>query len=346
MLREHRAAPAVGRRAQPRAARAARAPPASARPSEGRGVQPLLHPVQGPRPRPVPGPDGEVRPVDLDARRSSSLWSIAVALDDRRLRRTTSGRSGPGRYELYAFLRKPSWTPSSSSSILCLIGVIHEYGHAYAIKFYGGEVHDIGAGAALLHARLLLRHDRRASLPEQVAPALGHARRDLHRGDHLLPSPRRSGSRPIRTRLLHELAYKTMLFTGVSTHLLQHQPAASRSTATTRSTSVLEIPELREESFRYLGALFQRHVLRLPVEVPVGLAPQAADLLDLRHAGARLTSSSSCVSSAGSSTTSIAKYFPNVADRPADPDALPALPEARAACVQRTAGSSTSTRRS
>ncbi len=34
-------------------------------------------------------------------------------------------------------------------------------------------------------------------------------------------------------------------------------------------SSILEIPELREESFRYIGARFQKHVLRLSVDIPV-----------------------------------------------------------------------------
>ena len=68
--------------------------------------------------------------------------------------------------------------------------------------------------------------------------------------------------------LLHELAYKTMLFTGVSTIFFNINPLVKIDGYYALS-SFLEIPELREESFRWLGALFQRHVLRLNVEVPV-----------------------------------------------------------------------------
>ncbi|MGH9368279.1 MAG: efflux RND transporter periplasmic adaptor subunit, partial [Thermoanaerobaculia bacterium] len=66
---------------------------------------------------------------------------------------------------------------------------------------------------------------------------------------------------------LHEFAYKTMLFTGVSTVFFNINPLI-KIDGYYALTSLIEIPELREESIQYLGALFQRKVLRLPVEVP------------------------------------------------------------------------------
>jgi putative peptide zinc metalloprotease protein len=66
---------------------------------------------------------------------------------------------------------------------------------------------------------------------------------------------------------LHEIAYKTMLFTGVSTIFFNINPLIKIDGYYALS-SLLEMSELREESIGYLGALFKRHVLRLPVEVP------------------------------------------------------------------------------
>ena len=59
-----------------------------------------------------------------------------------------------------------------------------------------------------------------------------------------------------------------MLFTGVSTIFFNINPLV-KIDGYYALCSLIEIPELREESFRWLGALFQRHVLRLNVEVPV-----------------------------------------------------------------------------
>ena len=58
-----------------------------------------------------------------------------------------------------------------------------------------------------------------------------------------------------------------MLFTGVSTIFFNINPLIKIDGYYALS-SLLEIPELREESLQYLGARFQRHVLRLPVEIP------------------------------------------------------------------------------
>ncbi len=49
--------------------------------------------------------------------------------------------------------------------------------------------------------------------------------------------------------LLHELAYKTMLFTGVSTVFFNINPLV-KIDGYYALCSLIEIPELREESFR------------------------------------------------------------------------------------------------
>ncbi len=67
--------------------------------------------------------------------------------------------------------------------------------------------------------------------------------------------------------LLHEIAFKTMLFTGVSTVFFNINPLIKIDGYYALS-SIVEIPDLREESFRYIGAVFQKKVLHLPVEVP------------------------------------------------------------------------------
>jgi putative peptide zinc metalloprotease protein len=59
-----------------------------------------------------------------------------------------------------------------------------------------------------------------------------------------------------------------MLFTGVSTIFFNINPLI-KIDGYYALASLLEMSELREESIGYLGALFKRHVLRLPVEVPV-----------------------------------------------------------------------------
>ena len=49
-----------------------------------------------------------------------------------------------GTIELYSFLKKPLIDAIQFFCLLTIIGAIHEFGHGYATKIYGGEVHDMG----------------------------------------------------------------------------------------------------------------------------------------------------------------------------------------------------------
>ena len=190
--------------------------------------------------------------------------------------------------ELYAFLKKPFWDFVQFFVILTCIGSIHEFAHGYVTKMYGGEVHDIGGSPSSTSCPPSTATRPTRSSSRASGSSSGSRRRDLHRGDHLHASRPRSGWPSYPDTLLHELAYKMMLFTGVSTIFFNINPLVKIDGYYALS-SFLEIPELREESFAYIGALFQRHVLRLNVEVPVAVAPQEADLPDLRAARPRLS---------------------------------------------------------
>ena len=59
-----------------------------------------------------------------------------------------------------------------------------------------------------------------------------------------------------------------MLLTGISTIFFNINPLIKVDGYYALS-SVLDLQDLREGSFRFLGTWFQKHILRLPVEVPV-----------------------------------------------------------------------------
>ena len=131
---------------------------------------------------------------------------------------------------------------------------------------YGGEVHDIGI--ALVYATPAFYCNTTDSLlfankwHEMWVTTAGHLHRgvDLLAGDALL-DPLLSGHVPARVRLQDDALYRRV------DDLPQHQ-SAHQDRRLLRADELVEIPELREESFRYIGAAFQRHILRLPVEVP------------------------------------------------------------------------------
>ena len=172
-----------------------------------------------------------------------------------------------GIYELYAFLGKPLLDIIQFFFILSFIGGIHELGHAYAVKIYGGEVRDIGV--ALLYFTPAFYCDTTdAILFPSKWQRLWVTVAGIYIEGFVCSIATAVWVMSYPDSLLHELAFKTMLFTGVSTIFFNINPLIKIDGYYALS-SVLEMPELREESFRYLGALFQNRVLRLPVEVPV-----------------------------------------------------------------------------
>jgi putative peptide zinc metalloprotease protein len=172
-----------------------------------------------------------------------------------------------GTIELYSFLKKPLIDAIEFFCILTVIGAIHEFGHGYATKIYGGEVHHMGI--ALLYFTPAFYCDTTDSLLFQNKwHRLWVTTAGMYIEAFICSAATITWLLAYPDTVLHDLAYKTMLFTGISTIFFNINPLV-KIDGYYALTSVLEIPELREESFRYLGTLFQRQVLRLNVEVPL-----------------------------------------------------------------------------
>ncbi len=170
-----------------------------------------------------------------------------------------------GTYELYAFLRKPFLDAVHFFFILSFIGFIHEFGHAYAVKIYGGEVHDIGL--ALLYFTPAFYCDTTdALLFENKWQRLWVNTAGIYVEGFVCAAATALWVTAYPDSLIHELAYKTMLFTGISTIFFNINPLI-KIDGYHALTSVLEMPDLREDAFRHIGAVFQKVVLRLPVTV-------------------------------------------------------------------------------
>jgi len=171
-----------------------------------------------------------------------------------------------GTYELYAFLRKPLIDAIQFFAILCLIGLIHEFSHAYATKIYGGDVHDIGL--ALLYFTPAFYCDTTDSI---LFPNKWHrlwtTTAGIYTEGFICAGATAMWVVTYPDTIWNELAYKTMLFTGISTIFFNINPLI-KIDGYYALTSVLEMPELREESFRHIGTWIQKHLLRLRVDVP------------------------------------------------------------------------------
>jgi putative peptide zinc metalloprotease protein len=172
-----------------------------------------------------------------------------------------------GTKDLYHFWGKPLLDVAHFFFILCIIAGIHELSHAYVTKMYGGEVHDIGMALFYFTPAFYCNTSDSFMFPSR-----------LHRlwvtiaGIYIeviicsIATALWIASYP--DSFLHQFAYKTMLLTGISTIFFNINPLIKVDGYYALS-SVLDLQDLREGSFRFLGNWFQKHILRLPVEVPV-----------------------------------------------------------------------------
>ena len=148
-----------------------------------------------------------------------------------------------GTYELYAFLRKPLIDAIQFFFILSFLGFFHEYGHAYAVKIYGGEVHDIGI--ALLYFTPAFYCDTTdALLFENKWHRLWVNTAGIYVEGFVCAAATALWVVSYPDTLLHELAYKTMLFTGISTIFFNVNPLV-KIDGYHALTSLLEMPDLR-----------------------------------------------------------------------------------------------------
>jgi putative peptide zinc metalloprotease protein len=190
----------------------------------------------------------------------AALWTVSVFINNWEPIWT-------GTKDLYAFWGKPLLDIAHFFFILCIIAGIHELAHAYATKMYGGEVHDIGMALFYFTPAFYCNTSDSFMFPSR-----------LHRlwvtvaGIYIeaiicsVATALWIASYP--DSFLHQFAYKTMLLTGISTIFFNINPLIKVDGYYALS-SVLDLQDLREGSFRFLSTWFQKHILRLPVEVPV-----------------------------------------------------------------------------
>jgi putative peptide zinc metalloprotease protein len=191
---------------------------------------------------------------------AASVWTVAVFARNWEAIWT-------GSMHLYHFFGKPLVDILQFFFIISIIGAVHEYSHGYVCKMYGGEVRDIGFALFYLmpafycdtsDAYLFANRLHRLWVTvagiyiEVIVCTIATALWVLAYPD----------------TLLSQLAYKTMLFTGVSAVFFNINPLIKVDGYYALS-SLLLMPDLREGAWHTVGAWFQKTVMRLPVELPV-----------------------------------------------------------------------------
>ena len=141
-----------------------------------------------------------------------------------------------------------------------VVKALHELGHGYAVKYAGGEVHDIGIMLLVL-----------VPVPYVDASSAWGVREKSRRmliGAAGIGVELFLGSLALFTWLsvepgvVHAIAYNVMLISGVSTLLFNGNPLLKFDGYYVLSDA-LEIPNLGTRSNQYLGYLLQRYLFRV-----------------------------------------------------------------------------------
>jgi putative peptide zinc metalloprotease protein len=148
-----------------------------------------------------------------------------------------------------------------------LVKILHEFGHAFALKKWGGEVHEMGIMLLALTPIPYIDATASASFPEKqrrIAVAAMGMMVEL-----LLASLALFVWLNVETGLISALAYNVMLIGGVSTLLFNGNPLL-RYDGYYMLADLVEIPNLGQRCTRYLGYLLQRYLLGIETaESPV-----------------------------------------------------------------------------
>ena len=171
-----------------------------------------------------------------------------------------------GTMDLYHFFGKPLLQVVQFFTILCIVGTIHEFAHAYATKVYGGECHDIGF--ALFYFTPAFYCDTSDTFMfENRWHRFWVTIAGMYSELMICCVATFLWVFSYPDTVIHEAAYKTMLYTGVSAVLFNINPLI-KVDGYYAISSLLQIPDLRETAWKTVGAWFQKNILRLPVEMP------------------------------------------------------------------------------
>jgi putative peptide zinc metalloprotease protein len=168
--------------------------------------------------------------------------------------------------DLYHFLGKPFVDILQFFAILCVIACIHEFSHAYACKRFGAECHDIGF--ALFYFTPAFYSDTSDTfMLSNPVHRLWIAISGIYTELMICSIATALWVASYPDTFLHAAAYKVMLFTGVSAVFFNINPLIKVDGYYALS-SLLRMNDLREGGWHQVGAWVQKHILRLPVEVP------------------------------------------------------------------------------
>ena len=158
-----------------------------------------------------------------------------------------------------------------------LVKIVHEMGHGYAVKRWGGEVHEIGVMFLVFIPIPYVEASSSAAFREK-------GKRMLVGGAGILVEVFLAALAmyiwaAVEPGIVRVTAYNVMIIAGISTVLFNGNPLL-RFDAYYVLSDLLEIPNLGQRSNNYLGYLFKRYLFRMKeVTSPVTAAGEEGWLL-------------------------------------------------------------------
>ncbi len=157
-----------------------------------------------------------------------------------------------------------------------LIKAVHEFGHGYAVKVWGGEVHDMGIMLLVFMPIPYVDASAATAFKEKwrrIVVSSGGMMVEL-----LIASFAMFLWLNLEQGIVRAIAYNVMLLASVTTVLFNINPLL-RYDGYFILSDTLEIPNLAQRSLQYLGHLTKRHVLGLKNDLPPHVAPGERFLL-------------------------------------------------------------------
>src|SRR5689334_18738317 len=149
----------------------------------------------------------------------------------------------------------------------CIIKLIHELGHAFSCRRFGGEVHELGIMSLVFVPAPYVDASSAWSLPSKwhrMFVGAGGMIFELFVAAICAFIWKNTGD----TQLINKLAYNTMFIASVTTILFNANPLL-RYDGYYILSDLLEIPNLRQKSMEYSLGLIKRHVFRIKSPIPL-----------------------------------------------------------------------------
>jgi putative peptide zinc metalloprotease protein len=147
-----------------------------------------------------------------------------------------------------------------------IIKALHEFGHAFAVKAFGGEVHEMGLMLLVFSPVPYVDASASSAFPSKWQRAVVGAAGMIV--ELVIASAALFVWVSVEPGIVRTLAYNTIMIAGISTVLFNANPLL-RFDGYYILADLIEIPNLRQRANQYLGYLCERYLFgREEVQVP------------------------------------------------------------------------------